>query len=629
MSNLRDSIKSFERSKTYGSFQFTSIRYLLLLALVWLGLCLTPLISHAADYQVSLQAIEDGKLKETLELSSNLFQLQKAPPSTLTALVRRASSDRIRLRKVLKAFGFLAGDVAVTINGNNLDSIDTTRMNEQAPFVVELKIATGPLYSFGEIQIQGIENLEIAAPLRSGEPALASHVVDGENQIVRELNNLGYPKARISNRELRINHQKQTLEPSFTVDTGPRVQMGDLIVKGNQNTRTEFITERKTWETGDLYNPEKLQKFRSDLLGLDIFSSARLDLEEIPATDKASDQYQSPITLGLEEKPARFFGFGADATTTEGSSVRAFWGHRNFLGGGEKFRITGRVSRIGKNDFDQINNYLESNLFVPDWLDRHQNLIMNSSLENEHFDAFDRKAFTGFAGLERKFTQALSLKGGLQGEVSNVENQDGQEDFVLMGFPVDLKYDTRDDLLDPRSGVSNQLSVAPYLTLVGSGVGFTKTRISGKAYHSLDDKGHFVLAGRAVIGGISGNTLTEIPSDKRFFAGGGGSIRGYEFQSVGPLESNGDPEGGRSLLEVGLELRMRYKDFGIVPFIDGGNVFTSDWPDLDEDLQWGAGLGLRYYTPVGPVRLDVAFPVNRRPEVDDSIAFYISIGQTF
>jgi len=121
----------------------------------------------------------------------------------------------------------------------------------------------------------------------------------------------------------------------------------------------------------------------------------------------------------------------------------------------------------------------------------------------------------------------------------------------------------------------------------------------------------------------------DVPADERFYAGGGGSIRGYSYQSVGPL-SGGDPVGGRSLLELSTELRLRLGErFGFVGFLDGGSAFGAAFPDFDEELLWGTGLGFRYFTAVGPLRLDFAVPLDRRHGIDDAFQVYISLGQAF
>ncbi|PIR00662.1 MAG: hypothetical protein COV66_05170 [Nitrospinae bacterium CG11_big_fil_rev_8_21_14_0_20_45_15] len=606
-------------------------KYIFPAVLVGSVLFVVPARVLAINYEVTLQGVKDTSLKETLEYSSNLFQLKKVLPSTSSALVRRASLDLDRLKKVLYAFGFFAGKTTIKMNGHEDVASNLALLEGQENVVVELIVDPGPLYLVGKIEVEGIEGQKEAfkPPLQSGKPALASQIVEGENYLVHGLQHLGFPRAKALERRLVINHQNQTLDVFFKIDPGPKVHMGDMVLQGNERSDSDFLAQRQSWKSGDLYDPDKLRNFRSDLSGLDIFSAVRVDLENPPLPENLQEPFLVPVAVSVEEKALRFFGFGTDITTTQGTSLRGFWGHRNLFGGAERLRVTGRLSRIGKNDFDKINSNLDVNIFKPDWLIRHQNLIVNSSLDKEHYDAFERKAFTGFGGVERKLGKYFSLEGGIRGEISNVKNQEGETDFVLMGLPVDLKYDTRKDLLDPKSGMWSQIAVTPYMTLKGEGDGFVINRFASRLYHSIDAKGQWVLAGKAVVGGIVGDSLTNIPADKRFFSGGGGSVRGYEFQSIGPLAANLDPRGGRSLLEVGAELRFRYKDFGLVPFVDGGNVFSTDWPSFNGQLQWGAGIGLRYYTKLGPLRMDVAFPVNGRKNVDDTVAFYLSIGQAF
>jgi len=174
------------------------------------------------------------------------------------------------------------------------------------------------------------------------------------------------------------------------------------------------------------------------------------------------------------------------------------------------------------------------------------------------------------------------------------------------------------------------VSLTPYQVFGDDSFPFVKASIGSSAYYAIDPDARFVLAGRGRFGTLLGADTQQVPAGKRFYAGGGGSIRGYEFQSVGPLDNENDPLGGRSLLEVSAELRIRVTEtIGVVPFIDGGTAFDSALPDFGETLRWAGGLGLRYFTAIGPVRLDVAVPINKRENVDDDFQFYVSLGQAF
>jgi translocation and assembly module TamA len=215
-------------------------------------------------------------------------------------------------------------------------------------------------------------------------------------------------------------------------------------------------------------------------------------------------------------------------------------------------------------------------------------------------------------------------------EYSDLTGSDSpNEEFYLAGLRGILRHDNTDNPLDPTRGTRFEINVSPYMGLTDHDTNFTSVSLSGSQYLSIDDDGDYVLAARARTGTIIGEERGNLPSNKRYYSGGGGSIRGYEYQKVGPLDDDHDPLGGRSVLELGFEFRARVtKSFGVVPFVEGGNVYARSEPE-DISLLWAAGLGFRYYTAVGPLRFDVAVPLDKRENVDDDYQFYISLGQAF
>jgi translocation and assembly module TamA len=189
--------------------------------------------------------------------------------------------------------------------------------------------------------------------------------------------------------------------------------------------------------------------------------------------------------------------------------------------------------------------------------------------------------------------------------------------------------DTTDHDLDPKRGFRISAGITPYLGFGETARFLTVGKFQVSAYRAIDEGERFILAGRVSVGSIFGGSISDIPGNRRFFAGGGGSVRGYEYRSLGPRNAAGQPIGGRSMLEASLELRIRVTEtIGIVPFVDVGTTFASSLPDLDSRLRVGAGLGLRYHTPIGPIRLDVATPLERK-KGEKPVALYISLGQAF
>ncbi len=192
-------------------------------------------------------------------------------------------------------------------------------------------------------------------------------------------------------------------------------------------------------------------------------------------------------------------------------------------------------------------------------------------------------------------------------------------------MPISLTYDGSDNLLDPHRGFRLTGRASPELSFNGDIFGYMKLQAEASAYLPLGDR--VTLAGRGHVGTIAGAAQRDIAPTRRFYAGGGGSVRGYGFQAVGPQAADGTPTGGDSIVEASAEVRVRFGDFGVVPFFDAGEVDTSLVPRF-RNVRYGAGLGFRYYTGFGPVRIDVATPANPRPG-DARVQFYVSIGQAF
>ena len=277
----------------------------------------------------------------------------------------------------------------------------------------------------------------------------------------------------------------------------------------------------------------------------------------------------------------------------------------------------------------EIEQQVKASFRKPEFFGRDQALLGNVAFTNRDTDGFDEQSVAGFAGMEFAFAENWRGTAGIAPEYSDVEDEDGTRQFMLLGLPLSAGRDASDDRLNPTRGTRLDLTVTPYAGTGDDDVTFLTAVLGGSAYQAFGAKDRFVLAGRAQVASLVGEQTEEVPASKRFYAGGGGSVRGYEFQTVGPLDSDDDPLGGRSLVEVSGEIRVRITEtIGVVPFVDGGTVFDSSYPDFDETFRWAAGLGLRYFTAVAPLRLDFAFPLDKRSG-DDDFQFYVSFGQAF
>jgi translocation and assembly module TamA len=299
----------------------------------------------------------------------------------------------------------------------------------------------------------------------------------------------------------------------------------------------------------------------------------------------------------------------------------------NLLGRNEKLRVSGTASLIeqtGELDFRK-----------PAFLERDQALLANITGGFEDNDAYKRQAVDGLVALERPFLEnwrgSVGVAAGYEIVDETADNSgDSEQQFALFGLPLTASRDTTDDALNPASGTRLLLSLTPTTGAGDKPLLFLTAVAGGSVYYAIDEAERIILAGRARVGSIVGEKTEALPASRRFYAGGGGSIRGYQYQLVGPLDNDDDPFGGVSLVEMGAEVRVRVtEEIGVVPFVDGGTVYDDPYFASGETLRWAAGLGLRYFTGFGPVRLDVAFPLNPRSGVDDAFQFYISFGQAF
>jgi translocation and assembly module TamA len=546
-----------------------------------------------------------------LRAASNLVQEEKRKPDSALALQRRAEADRERLNAALRANGYYDATIAFAVD----DSVDPVR--------VRVTIEPGARYTLGTVTVvteQGTPPplLERFAPqafgLTPGGPALSKTVLDAEPKILRALTERGHPLAKIGKRRVEVDKATKTMDVTYTVDPGPLAAFGPLTVSGTKDVDADYVRRRAAWTDGTPYDIRFVERTRKDLVSSGLFATVRVQ----PA-DQVDADGRIPMMIEVAERPPRSVAVGLNYDTSLGASGRAYWEHRNVFGGAEKLRgtlETGEKRQAVQGDFRK-----------PDVLSTtNRDFVATALAENERLDAYNRRRVLFFSGLEQRFSDVWTGGAGAQVERTHLEQPEGNLDYTLYGLPLFLRRDGTDNLLDPTEGSRESISTTPY---AGSDLAFLSSRFQASAYQALDDRKDYILAGYGAIGTILGESRNALPRDKRLYVGGGGSVRGYSYQKAGPLDSAGNPIGGTSSLELGMELRVKITEtIGIVPFLEAGNVYDSALPRPGDGLRYGTGIGLRYYTPIGPVRFDVAVPVNKRPE-DDSFQIYVSIGQAF
>lgn len=604
---------------------------------LWLGLWAAP--AFALDYSVTLSQVEDPILEAALRASSALIELEDKPPDSAFGLHRRAQEDVARLQKALRSSGYYDGTIAIEIAGQPLDApddpapADAAANAAEAPQVdapripVVITVTPGALYHLGDIALEGGASLRppLAPALATGGPARATDIVAERERLLNAALAQGHPFAGVILQPATVDHADRSVALRYSVEPGPRAKIGAINIAGTEDIDAEFIRHHLSYFSGRDYSPADIAAMREELRALDVFESVKVT----PATELDADG-RLPIHIEVVERDRRFVGFGVNYSTNDGAGLTAYWGHRNLFGGAERLRLDADISGIGENTWTELNYTLGAAFAKPSFLTPRQTFLANLALTQE-FDSetFDKKAVTASVGLERRLSETLSVSYGLEAEQSRITDDGITNDFTLFGPTGGIKLDTTDDLLDPTKGLRLAFNATALPEFLGSSQDVYQTRATGSGYYDLSDDGTLVLAGRLSLASVFGGDIGDLPKDRLLYAGGGGSVRGYEFRTISPEDEDGDPTGGRSLVEASMELRYRFlENYGLVPFFDAGSVNEQTFPSFDEGVQYAAGLGFRYYSPIGPIRADIAVPLNPRSG-DDPVAFYISIGQAF
>ena len=570
-----------------------------------------PVEGEPLSYEVDIDGV-GGDLKELLRRSSELITYQDNPPRTEGRLKRRIESDVATFGKVLRSQGYYAGAVRYDL------------FMDQKPIRIRFAIDRGPAYRLAEYRIdyvapppgvwlpQGPESVG----LEPGMVAAGQPIADAQARLVRLLQERGFPLAKVTGRQAVVDHEQRSMTVTVTADQGPLAGYGPVLLEGLEDVKEDYILRLITLKSGKRYDQAEVDKVRARLAETQLFAGVSVE----PA-EAVNDRGNVPIRVRLTERKHRTVGGSVGWDTDAGFNSEVYWRHRNLLGANEQLRLGAVLSEIEQS--------LTANLRKPHFGRIDQDLLAESAVLNRETDAFDERSARASVGLQRPFGDTWRGSAGVSVEYSMLEERGEKQNFLLFGLPVTLSRDATDSLLDPTRGHRLGFTVTPYFGTVERDVAFVSATAGGSAYLALDDAARYVLAGRGRVGSIVGAKLFEVPANKRFYAGGGGSVRGYQFQTAGPLDEDDDPIGGRSLMELSAEMRIKVtENIGVVPFFDAGTVFESSFPDALDELFYAAGIGGRYYTGFGPVRLDVAFPLNKR-ERDDWFQFYVSIGQAF
>ncbi len=591
-------------------------------------------IGEPQSYEATFEAGEaDNSVANAVRGASRLWGDREEPASGSAGLMSKAKSDYQRMLGALYTEGHYGGSISILIEGREAAELpaDTDLPD---PATVAIVVDVGPQFAFGRAVIGNrapppldrgdVVPLPEEEGFAPGEVARSGNILRAERLSTAAWREQGYAKAEIADRTVTADHRDRTVDVDIAVDPGRYARYGETAVAGTERMNPEFVAYMTDLPVGQEYDPDDLERARNRLARLDVFQA--LTVRE---ADEIARNGLLPISVDVQERPLRRIGVGGTYSTVDGLGLETFWLHRNLFGQAERLRVDARVGGIGDTiDYEEFDysagiTYTKPGVFTPD-----TDFVTGLSGKREVLDVYTETSVTARLGFTHIFNDYLSGEIFAEAKYAEFEDDLGERDFTTFGLPGKLTYDTRNNSADATEGYFVEATVEPFYEFE-FGNAATRGTLEGRAYYGLDADDRFILAGKLKIGSIVGPDIFETPPDKLFFSGGGGSTRGYAYRGIG-VEGPGDTlTGGRSLLEASAELRTRVTEsIGLVGFADVGYVGEESLPSFSEDLKIGVGAGLRYNTGLGPIRLDVAVPLDPGPN-DPDVALYVGIGQAF
>lgn len=495
-----------------------------------------------------------------------------------------------------------------------------------------VRVKPGARFAFGEPKVEWVgappepqvrQAGEAVMGLAIGAPGRAADVVGAEGRIVAAVQKRGYADVAAAPREVIVDHADQTVRPTYRIAAGDLVRLDEIQLVTEGRTNPRWLKNLAPWKAGETYDPEDVGELERRLLDTGVYDSVTVALAP---KEKTTAQGLRPVVVSLADRDRRTLELSASYATTEGAGVEARWSRYNVLGRADTLSLIGRLSTQDSR--------LGAELALPHWRRPQQTLKLSGAGYRTQTDAYDEDGVGVAADVQRRFGKTSYLTVGATLDFSRTDQKDPANlsplgrDLITTTTLAVLSWDRSDDPLNPKRGWRVEGRAEPTLILGEDNFPYLKIQGQGSIYVPIDGRAHTVVAGRLRAGTMIGGSIPEVPGSRRFYAGGGGSVRGYSYQAVGPRLSDNTPQGGLSLLEASVELRQKVTGhWGMVAFIDAGAVGTNRFP-TGSDLSAGAGLGVRYDLGFGPIRADIAVPLDKR-QGDAPFQIYLSIGQSF
>lgn len=592
-------------------------------AFVALGMGATQ--AFAQQSKARIDGVADEELREDIVRAVGTV---KTPAQTRFEARRRARDAAEAAIAALRTQGYYGYEVEP-------DVVDPDEDDSGEPPRAVVKVTPGPRFRFarpeiewvGETPVPEVEiSAEQAMALRRGAPGKAQDVLAAEGRIVAAIQKRGYADATPGARQVVVDHADKTVQPTFRIVAGELVRMDGLQLGEIGRTNADWLRKLAPWKEGDVYDPADVAELERRLLDTGAYDSVTVSL--LPK-DKADEKGQRPVLVSVTDRPPVTLEVSAGYSTSEGAGLDVRRTRFNNFHRADTTTYTLRLAELEQR--------LEAKLALPHWRRPQQTLTLTTAVFNELTDAYDAAGVLVSGDVTRRFGKMSYLTGGLSLDytqsvqketIGNVVFEGQQQNVITAAALAAFALDRSDDPLNPTTGWRLETRIEPITTFGDVGALYLKAQTQASIYFAFGEEAQTVIAGRGKVGSIWGAVLDEVAAPRRFYAGGGGSVRGYGWQAIGPRLSDNTPQGGLSLVEASFEVRRRITQrWGAVAFVDAGAVGTDSFPG-GEDYGVGVGVGVRYDLGFGPIRADIAFPLDKR-EGDSDFQIYISIGQAF
>ena len=596
-------------------------------ALLGAGAVLCACVTAAADQPIAkVEGDLPPALRDKVELA---LEVVEEPSRSRAQAKRRLERAAKQLATVLRSEGYYDPD----INGRIDEEAPENDAGKTPPLRTVLEVDVGPRYGVGRAEVEfsntptGINDADTLDAARAelklqpGDPAVAGEIIAAGLRVTNYLEQHGYPEAAVPDRRVVLDHERDAVDVTYPVSTGPKVRFGELVQTGDARVGRGWLELIRSYQEGEVFDERKLDEMTARVVGTGVFGQAVATLEETDAAN-ADGTVTRNVILNIDQGPKNTVSGSVGFSTTEGTGVEAIYERRNFVGYAQTLTLRGvaRTNEIG----------LEANYFIPYWTKVERSVTGELAVRRLDTDAFEGEIVEARGIVNEQINERLRVGVGGGVEASRFIQNDVERTAYVADLIGNALYDARDNRLNPTQGFLLSAAASPSFGFGDNDGFFTKVEVAGSAYKQVSRE--FVLAGRLEAGTLFGSNLDDIPFNRRFYAGGGGSVRGFAFQSIGPVDEFGEATGGRSLVAGAGELRWRSStlfggNLGAAVFVDAASVAVPTVADF-RDIRYGAGVGIRYFTAFAPLRADIAIPLNPR-DGDEAFQIYISIGQAF